>query len=356
MLRLRSLALLAIAGPLLAGPTPTETRVRFSVAEGTTLTKRFSSRVDLALDEMRVLRNGKEPDGLPELEMQVETDFEVVVEDRYVAVRDGRTRELVRRFDTISVDTTMSMEMDMQGQTQNQETPVKAGSELEGETVRFLWNEESETYEPSFVDSEADEDLLEDLALDMDLRALLPGHDVAIDESWEVDPRALPTVMAPGGDLKLVAETPGHGMGDMSGQMGELSDWFDENLRGEVRCRLVEVVRQGERDIAVVAITLELENDVDLTELAQEELAKVDLPPGSSEIEVEHMRTNLAIEGEGRLEWDLAGGHFHSFALNGDFRMKMDLGVGIELTGFGEVSTQQEFDMSGTLTFSAEIQ
>lgn len=356
MLRLRSLALLAIAGPLLAGPTPTETRIRFAVQEGTTLTKRFTSRVDLGLDEMRVLRNGKEPDGLPELEMQVETDFEVVVQDRYVALRDGRTRELVRRFDTIEVDTRMSMEMDMQGRTQNQETPVKAGSELEGEAVRFRWNEESETYDLAFVDSDVDEDLLEGLVEDMDLRALLPDHDVAVDESWNVDPRALPTVMAPGGDLKLVADNSGYGLGDMSGQMGELSDWFDENLRGEVRCRLVEVVREGDREIAVVAITMELENDVDLTELAQDELAKVELPPGSSGIEVEHMRTNLAIEGEGRLEWDLAGGHFHELALSGDFRMKMDLGVNIELAGFGEVSTQQEFDMSGTLTFGAEIQ
>lgn len=356
MNHLRSIAVALACAPLVLASHAPATKVAFTVSEGTALKKVFTSRLELELDEMRVLRDGQEPDALPELEMSVTTDLEVIVRDEYLALRDGSPRKLRRTFDSIDVNTLMAMEVNLQGQTHNQESPVQAGSKLEGETIEFAWNEETSEYDVSFAEEEGDKELLVDLFEDMDLRAFLPGREVEVGDEWDVDPREIATVMAPGGDLKLVPEELSYDMSGMSGQMGELSDWFDDNLQGKITCRLTDVRAEGERQVAVIAIELKLENDVDLTEMAQEELDRVELPPGSGEIEVEHMQIDLRIEGEGVLLWDLKAGHFYALDVASDFEMKMDIGVSLELPGFGDVMHNQEFDMSGSLTFGAEIQ
>lgn len=356
MKHLRSIAVALVCAPLVLAFHAPATKVAFTVSEGTSLKKLFTSRLDLELDEMRVLRDGQEPDGVPELEMKITTDLEVRVTDEYASVESSLPRKLRRTFDVIDVDTLMSMEVNLQGQTHNQESPVHASSELEGETVVFAWNAETSEYDVSFAEEEGDKELLTGLFEDMDLRAFLPGREVEVDDEWEIEPRDIATVMAPGGDLTLVPEELSYAMSGMSGQMGELSDWFDENLQGKVTCRLTEVRAEGDSRVAVIAIELKLENDVDLTEMAQEELDRVELPPGSGEIDVEHMQINLRIEGEGSLLWDLEQGHFHSFEVTSDCEMKMDIGVSLELPGFGDVLHSQEFVMSGSLTFGAEIQ
>ncbi|MCA8981074.1 MAG: hypothetical protein H6831_09280 [Planctomycetes bacterium] len=352
----RSIAVTLACAPLILASHAPETKVAFTVAEGTSLKKIFTSQLDLELDEMRILRDGQEPDGVPELEMKVTTDLEVVVRDEYLALREGSPRKLRRTFDSIDVGTMMSMEVNLQGQTHNQESPVQAGSELEGETIEFAWNDETKEYDVAFPEEEGDRELLVDLCEDMDLRAFLPDREVEIGDEWEIEPRDISTVMAPGGDLKLVPEELSYDMAGMSGQMGELSDWFDEHLEGKVVCRLTDVRAEGETRVAVIAIELTLSNDVDLTEMAQEELDRVEMPPGAGEIDVEHMRIDLHIEGEGVLLWDLKAGHFHALDVSTDLEMKMDIGVSLELPGFGDVMHQQEFDMSGSLTFGAEIQ
>jgi hypothetical protein len=356
MKHFRSIAVALACTPLFVASHAPATKIAFTAGEGTTLTKIFTSRLELELDEMRVLRDGQEPDGLPELEMRVTTDLDVVVKDEYLALENGTPRKLRRSFETIDVATLMAMEVNLQGQTNNQDSTVQAGSELQGETIEFTWNAETKEYDVAFVEEEGDKELLVGLFEDMDLRAFLPGREVEVGDEWEVEPREIATVMAPGGDLKLVPEELAYDMSGMSGQMGELSDWFDENLQGKVSCRLTEVRTEGDNRIAVIAIELKLENDVDLTEMAQEELENVELPPGAGEIEVEHMQIDLRIEGEGVLLWDLGAGHFHALDVESDFEMKMDIGVSLELPGFGDVMHSQEFDMSGSLTFGAEIQ
>jgi len=356
MKHIRSIAVALACTPIFVASHAPATKIAFTASEGTTLTKIFTSRLELELDEMRVLRDGQEPDGLPELEMKVTTDLDVVVKDEYLALADGAPRKLRRSFETIDVSTLMAMEVNLQGQTNNQDSTVQAGSKLQGETIEFTWNEETKEYGLAFVENEGDKELLEGLFEDMDLRAFLPGREVEVGDEWEIEPREISTVMAPGGDLKLVPEELAYDMSPMSGQMGELSDWFDENLQGKVSCRLDEIRSEGEDRIAVIAIKLELENDVDLTEMAQEELERIELPPGAGEIEVAHMLIDLRIEGEGVLLWNLGAGHFHALDVENDFEMKMDIGVSLELPGFGDVMHSQEFDMSGSLTFGAEIQ
>lgn len=356
MKHLRSIATaLAFTSLFLALHAPA-TKIAFTAAEGTSLKKVFTSRLELELDEMRVLRDGQEPDALPDLEMQISSNLEVAVTDEYLALEKGKPTKLRRTFDKIDVGTEMAMEVNLQGQTQTQQTPVRAGSKLEGEAIDFVWNRENSAYDRSFVKEAGDKDLLAGLFEDMDLRAFLPGREVSVGDEWEVKPHDLASVMAPGGDLKLVPEEFAYDMGGMSNQMGELSDWFDENLQGKVNCRFTEIRKQGDSQIAVIAIEMLLKNDVDLTEMAQEELDEVELPTGAGEVEIEHMLINLHIEGEGTLLWNLTTGHFHSLEMQSDIEMKMDIAVSLELTGFGDTLHQQEFDMSGELTFGAKIE
>jgi len=356
MKHLRPIAIALACSPLCLAFHQPATKIAFAVDEGVTLKKVFTSQLELELDEMRILRNGQEPDGLPELEMRVVTDFEVVVEDEYLGLRSGASSKLRRTYDSIGMDMQMTMEMDLQGQTKTQDTEAPSNSKLEGKTVQFEWNAEDGEYHTSFVDEDGDKDLLEGLLEDMDLRAFLPDHEVEIGDEWTVEPHLIGAVLAPGGNLKLIPEDLGYDMGSMGGQMGELSDWFDENLGGKVTCRLSATRPQDEISVAVIQIEIKLENKVDLTEMAREELESVDLPPDTGELEVEHMLLELKIEGDGLLLWDLTNAHFHALDLTGDLEMNMDIGVNLVLPGFGAVSTEQQFDMSGDLTFGAEIQ
>ena len=222
-------ALLALSGP---GP-----RVRFAPAEGSSSVKTFEHKAEFSLDSMSVTMNGQEMPSMPEMDMTMTTNQKVVVTDEYVQNRDGAPKKLRRRFDELGNDMSMSMKMEMMGQTQNSDNNVKAKSELAGKTIVFTWDEEGQEYKKVFDPAEDDAELLEGLAEDMDLRALLPEGEVEVGEEWDIDVKQLGTVLAPGGNLALVPEESGPdpmGMGNMSG-MSSMSDMIGEMLEGTAK-------------------------------------------------------------------------------------------------------------------------
>ena len=237
----------------------------------------------MTLDDMSMLMNGQESPMQPQIDMSIDSELELVVTDEYVAMGDGAPRKLARTYDTISMTRSMEMEMDIMGQVQSNSDSSDAESELEGETVHFTADDEGE-YAPSFPGDEGDEELLEALTEDMDFRALLPEGEVEEGDEWKVSAAGLKNIMVPGGDLKLASSSEGAegGMGMGDAEIGDFQDWFTEDIDGEVVATFSGMKETEDGvSVAVIELTIELANAVDLTEKVRESMADAELPEGA---------------------------------------------------------------------------
>ena len=310
----------------------------------------------MSLDDMQMTMNGQEPPMMPEMDLTVTQVSEVEISDEYISVRAGMPLEIERTFDSLSMNSEMAMEVDMMGQVQSEEMPSTASSELEGTTVTFKWDADEEEYVIAFTDGEGDKDLLEGLTADMDFRSLLPDGEVDVDDEWGVDISAFTAVMAPGGDLKLISEEVESGMMGMNSELGSTSDWFSEDVEGEVTATFTGT-RESDDGVAlaVIEITVEIENAVDMTDMVMESMDDAELPPEVQGMEIDHMDIEVAVEAEGTLMWNLEEGRAESFELSGSFEFIMDMGMAISAQGM-EMEMEQVMEMSGTTTTSVTFE
>jgi len=345
------------AGSLPGSALPPETRIEFKVEDGATNTKTFKTSIELNLDDLSMTMNGQESPMPMEIDMSNTTEFSVVVEDEYVSVSDGRPAELKRAYDTISSHTEVKVEMDMMGTTTTQDMPISAGSELEGMTVRFKWNEDEKRYDATFAEEKGEEELLEDLFEDMDFRALLPSGAVSPDDEWSIEASKLASVLAPGGNLKLVPEDlDAETMMGMNPNQGSMSDWFGESLEGEVVATF-KGTRKGDdgTELGVIELRIDISNAVDLTEMVSEMMENAELPPEAGDMEIDHMDIEVSLEAEGTLLWNLAAGRAESFELSGDFSMLMNMGMSISSQGM-DMEIETSIEMSGSMNSTATIE
>lgn len=349
--RTYAVAALAAVPALLALSTPRET-IRFAPREGLVLAKTFETNAEMVLDEMEMLMNG-EPAPIPtEMDLTVSSVRSIEVVDTYVSVADGRVGKLARKFTALGDTSEMAMSMMVIG---DQEMSVEGESELTGQGVHFTWNADDEGYDVSFDDeSDGDEELLENLREDMDLRSLLPPGDVSVGDTWSIDPEAMVDVLSPGGDLAIVPDEDA--MEDMGGMGGgntgmNLGDMLGD-ISGEVTGTLT-AIRDG--NVAVITIELEIESTNDLTESIREMMADSETPAGVEAMEIESVDVELSMEGEGVLLWSIDGGHFLEFTLSSSLDSTMDQAMSIEVPG-QSMSMEQAmiFTSTAELTYTAE--
>jgi len=350
-------ALTLFAAPLLISGEGRGTKIAFSVEPGSSITKTYETETELTLDNFDMTMNGQEPPMMPGMDMTVNgvTTFEV--EDTYSKVADGRPTMLTRSFDTLTGSSEVAMELDIMGEIQNQDMSMEMSSVLEGESVEFVWNEEEEAHDVVLPDGSAlEEEDVEGLVEDMDYRVLLPEDEVDEGDEWEVPLEALHTILAPGGDTKLIPEEMeemgGFGGG---GEMGSSSDYFNEDVEGEFTATFDGMRKTDDGEVAVIKFTFELSNAIDLTDQTRESLEDSELPEGVGEMEVEHVDIEIAYEGEGELTWNLDAGHFHTFEASGDFEMLLDQGMIINAMG-QEMSIEQTMEFSGSLGFDVSAE
>lgn len=346
---------LLVSPTLFASPLA-ETKIAFTVSEGATNTKAFKSTVELTLDSLDMTMNGQAPPMMPEMDMTVTSNQEVVVSDEYLSMRDGAPRKLKRSYDTLSGHTDMHMEMDMMGTTQTQDTPMEMSSELEGKSVLFAWNEDEGEYVAKFPEEGGDEELLKGLAENMDLRDFLPEGPVSEGDEWEVPPAAIAHILAPGGNLKLLPENVDmEGMMGMNSNMGSMADWFTESIQGTVKAKFTGT-RQTDDGAKVGAIELHVDitNAVDLTEMVEAAMENVELPPEAGDMDFDHLDLDLDLTAEGTLLWNLEAGRFQSLDLSGDLSLNMNIGMSISAQGM-DMNIEQTIEMSGTVTQNANV-
>lgn len=355
-MKIKTLSLVALlASPVLLAFQPRGTAITFTVEEGSTKSKTFTNSLEMSLDDMSMLMNGQESPMMPEMDLTVTAGFELTVTDEYVKMREGGPEKLLRTYESMDQTRRTEMEMDLMGQVQTQDTSVGSESELEGSTVQFKWS--GDGYVASFPDDDGDEELLENLAEDLDLRELLPDGEVEEGDEWKVDALALQDILTPGGDLKLIPEEAdsGDSMMGMDSDMGSTSDWFSDDIEGEITATYAGMREvEGGGKVAVIKLAIEISNAVDLTEKMQEGLADAELPPEAGEMEVNSMDVALELEGEATLLWNLAAGCAHSFSMESDLTLTVDISMAVSAQGM-DMEIDQTLEFSGTMNAEASI-
>jgi hypothetical protein len=324
-------------------------KLTFAVQEGTTTTKTFTSKVELTLEDRVIVLNGEEsPSPTPEITMI--TGLEVQVTDEYIEMRKGAPKKLRRSYDSLTGNGELTT--GLAGTT----PASKTSSELEGKKVVFLWNEETLEYDAAFQDEETDEALLKNLAEDMDLRGFLPKGEVDEGDEWSIAPEILTGVLVPGGDLKFLPEDTQLAAGKAQQEMGDFSDWFSSGIEGKVTATY-SGTRKVDDGIEVGVITLEvkIKSSHDLTDKAQEELERGEVPPGISDLEISSQEVETEFGAKGELLWNLAAGHAHSLDLSGEFDLIIDVVISMT-TADGKMEMETSLALAGTLVTAARIE
>ncbi|HVS18011.1 MAG TPA: hypothetical protein VMT18_05375 [Planctomycetota bacterium] len=339
------LAGLALAPALLALALPLD-EVAFRPSADLSVTRTIESMRNFSLDDMEMTMNGQPLPMDIQMEMDMSMTQKTVVTDVYGPVADGRHAKLKRTFEELALNGEFSMRMAMMPDG-GQDSSIEGSSELEGKSVVFTWDEDEGAYVASF-DGEGDQELLEGLEEDMDLRALLPASEVSEGDTWEVDVKKLRNVLALGGNLKVkpdADDAPEGGMPGMDG-MTDFSKMFDDVVEGNATAEY-----RGTRDVdgvacQVIGIKIDVRASADLTDQLAENVSQ-SLPDGMGEVEVEHIDMELDIEGEGQLYWNPALGLAHSYEMTGTMSIIMDMGFAISM-GEQNISMEQNLTMSGT--------
>lgn len=331
-----------LAVPLLLAFAPAVAELGFHPESGTTIAKEFKVELDLAMDDLVFTLDGQDMGGMVQMDSEPEINLVLSAEvtDTYNGVSDGRPTDLVREFGEVSV------EYDS-GEDSGSETV----DELEGTEVRFRWNDEEEEYDVSFVDedSDQDEEVLQALGEDMDLRALLPPDgDPSEGESWEVATELIPGLLLPGidyyGGLDAAAS---------SADIDEQGALFLELLQDQltdlpsgftVTCQYKGTREADGGEAGVIAVELAGSGALDLAEVILEVISMQGAEMGI-EPDISHADLEIELEGEGELLWSLEGGHVLAFEMSSDVAFYFDAAASIDAGG-------EVHDIEGTIEFS----
>lgn len=343
------LAALAVAPFVLAANAPLA-RLRFAPAAGTSLTKTFEKKATLALEEQLI--EGQSGASAPDVEMSMTMTQRVVVTDTYEALRDGGTARLVRSYDELAGDVSASQRMELLGQRSEREQNLRSKSVLAGKKVAFTWNAETKRHDLAFVPAEDDVAPLADLDEDMDLRVLLPDHEVAVGDAWDVPLDQFHRVLAPGGDVKLVPEATDDRSIRTSGSAPNLDRMLAQGLEGRVRATLAGTREVDGVLLAQITLDVDVHGDHDMTDAAKKAQEGSDAPEG---VHVDKVEVAYGLEGKGELLWDVAGGHFRSFELSGQSSIRTSVRTQVDVNGKTREIVQRN-TLGGTSSFTASAQ
>ncbi|MEX1025888.1 MAG: hypothetical protein WD226_12515 [Planctomycetota bacterium] len=340
--------------PLLT--TTTAVQLAFAPAEGKELTKTFTTTSDLMLQDLSLTADGQDLTELfGAIEASLESENVVVVTDVYAAMDDGRPKRLERTFDSLSATTSISASAAGEGSDDTSEID----SPLEGETVVFTWNPELSEYDVRYADDSAgDEALLAGLSEDMDLRAFLPGREIEVGDSWEIELEQLGSTLMPGGNLGWGGDEVDSMDFDAFAEMFEdgFAGLADDLLHGTCTLTFASLSDVEGIKIANMDLTIEIDGTADMSQLLTESIEEIveqqDVAP---DITVQRADVFLEFSGEGKLAWNLTAGHAHSLYVTGDLVVGCEIAVDAEMDGQGG-SIEALGEVVGTFTESVTVE
>ena len=230
--------------------------------------------------------------------------------DKYVQTKEGRPTELLRTFDSLRLS----------AEAGGEAHDAPSFDALEGKTVRFKWNADSESYEKSLVDSKGDDALLAQLSDDFDLRVLLPAKKVTEGETWEVTGDRLLPFFLPGGVAGEIAsgsdkEEIASAITEVRAALGK----FQEDMK--VVCKYKGARDEGGERVGVIDFTFANKGKPDLSRLIQT-IAAAEETDIHFDVDAS---ADIDLQGSGTLLWNLAGGRVQSFAMHSEAGVDLDV-------------------------------
>lgn len=317
---------------------------------GTTLSKHIAIENELELDDMTMEIDGQDMSELAgEMELSMKVSMKLVVADQYVETGNGLTTRLKRSFEEISSNSHVSQSHPVAGSS---EKDIPLVSELEGSTVVFSWDAGDDSYRVAFDGEDGDEELLEDLEENIDLRGFLPTSEVAEGDSWKIPAEAVKAALAPGGDIKLRPEgesSDAMGMDQMGGMdqydlIGELDGEFEAVYKGTRKA-------EDGSEVAVISLKIDAKSAQDMADKLEEikQQMKGNLPEGL-EVDISALDGEYEYEAEGELLWNLEAGLVHGLNLSGNVRMIIDMAMNMKMG-----TKEQSMDISQTFVGNQTI-
>lgn len=317
-MKLSRLGLLACTPvPLLLALTLPADDLSFHPAANAVSPKTLSVDLEMTIEDVSMTVDGQP---MPMDDMGGMSDASLImnmvigVTETYVETKNGKPLVLRRTFDKLQLDTEFGPET----------SEVDSFKDAEGKTVEFKWDEEEGAYKKSFHESDGDEDELADLDVDMDLRALLPGRKVDKGDTWEVPASKLGSVFLPGG---MIAKNDG----EDEDAFVKVKDALDEQFSSALKEFKVVCTYKGMRDedganVGEIGLSYDGKMDLDLGSLI-EDVLQDQMPDGSAP----DIRAKLSVgmKGEGTLLWNPVAGRMHSFKMQADGTIDMDMGATI---------------------------
>ena len=324
----RSLVLLLLPLPLLAtAPPVAPDEIRFQPGEGLALMKTFSMTTESKRSTLSASGSSSCTNS---------SENRLVVTDRVAAREDERVTELERKFDEISVETESSPDF-CRGTTSS------ADSELSGETVVFVWDEDEEEYAAECED--VDDELLEDLQYDYDFVALLPDEDVDEGDEWEIEIEDFEALLTPWHGLPLEWDRSNGAFVEASADSEHAPPEIEESKDGEITARYAGTT---EIDGVTYAI-IEIEGEID-TERTIDSSRENEPISSTSYVEISETRTF-----EGQALWHIAGGYLHSLEIEVDISASESMQSTFRF-GDQEFNSESQSDVSGTATYEVSFE
>ncbi len=293
--------------------------IAFRPAAGSSVAKGLTIDVELGLDEVTMSMNGQElpPEMLGEVgDQKLLVHLMMEVTEKYVSVKEGRPLELLRTFDELSA------EIEFGGEAESNED----ADELKGKTVRFLWNEGESRYDKSWHESSGDEEDLESLSEDMDLRVLLPKKSVSAGDTWEVAGAELAPLFMPGG-FASGGEDEGDEAAAIEDELVAQLESFVKDFK--VTCKYAGTREDGDVKAAEITFLFEGAPKLDMGAIIERvAAAQGDAPDADVTAMV-----GASFKGEGTLLWNNAAGHVHAFDMQSALELDVDISADVNEEG-----------------------
>lgn len=315
----RRTALAFVTLPLLLAAGPLVAELGFQPPEDSKVTRDYSIELDFELGDLTVIADGQDMSEMVPGDFDGTGEFKLQTQDHFVRSGGGRALELIRTFASVEAS------LEAAGESQDME----GADELEGKTVRFLWNEDESDYDVAFHECEGEESALKTVGADMDLSALLPGKAVEVGDVWTVEASKLGSVLLFGSNL----EDDGTEDEMFVTLMGEIKPQLDKLLESfKISCEY-----KGERDeagakVGVVGLDLVGEGELDLEPVI---MAVLEAQGATAEVDISFDAATLGMTftGKGELLWNVERGLLQAFDLGADVELAVDLDVGIDANG-----------------------
>ena len=222
--------------------------------------------------------------------------------DAIETATDGALRVFERTYDTVSSET------DTKGFEESETVKIvdrDTASLLEGLTVRFEYDEDTEEFNRSFTEDDAGEDeWLDELSAASYLAAALPEDEVEVGASWSLEPTFLRDLLTPGGKVNHqpapdLPDQPEGGLAITVPSPGGLTRWDEMEGSIDVEYTSIDESEDGAR-IATLVVTIDVEGEFDIAE----ELAEEAEDSGATN-EYDSGTLERSLAGEVTIQWNL---------------------------------------------------